>query len=834
MNLSIAAHPIWVDRSWADSPQFMNVVFVRFSLQSVLVISLLSASGTSAATFTVDSILDNSDNNAGDGICNDGGGNCTLRAAIEEANALSGTDNIHFSIAGGGPHTFTPGSAFPTITDPVIIDGTTEPDYTTTPVVELNGTSAGASSGLLITAGSSTVKGLAINRFGANGIYLHTNGNNVIQSNYVGTDVTGTVDLGNTADGIQTNSGATGNTIGGSSAGAGNVISGNNNIGINILTSSNTIQGNRIGTNAAGTAILGNTNDGIRINNVPDNTIGGTAAGSRNLISGNGLYGIFIIGTSASGNTILGNYIGTDVNGTADLGNTNEGVHIRDASNNTVGGTTAAARNIISGNNSYGVGIFTFGATPTGNIVAGNYIGTDVNGTAAIGNSQSGVSITGANNTVGGTTAGAGNLISGNSQEGVEITTSDATGNKVEGNYIGTDISGTVDLGNGLDGVYISVGANNTIGGTDSGAGNLISGNDNDGIEIRSSGADENTVLGNLIGTNANGTVALGNAFVGLKILNGAQDNVVGGTASGARNIISGNGTGVQIFGSSTTGNSLVGNYIGTNASGTAAVGNNTGVLIQDTPNNTVGGSTAAARNVIAGNTANGIRVFQSNASGNKIQGNYIGTDASGNAALANANYGIQIEDAPSNTIGGVNAGEGNVISGNTFGGIAIVLANSTGNVIQGNLIGTNAGGTSALGNGLQGVYVFVSAGADNTIGGTTTGAANTIANNGDDGVRIDGSTGHAILGNSIHSNTGLGIDLQGANGVDANDVVKAHFQLKQSQARVNVSARHRELFNTELGLYGLPEHRQMTVTFDPTQTWFDVEQCRGYPTVAL
>ena len=65
-------------------------------------------------------------------------------------------------------------------------------------------------------------------------------------------------------------------------------------------------------------------------------------------------------------------------------------------------------------------------------------------------------------------------------------------------------------------------------------------------------------------------------------------------------------------------------------------------------------------------------------------------------------------------------------------------------------------------------------------------------------------------------------------------DMVKAHFQLKQSQARVNVSARHRELFNTELGLYGLPEHRQMTVTFDPTQTWFDVEQCRGYPTVAL
>ncbi len=606
---------------------------LRISRHGVLSLLLSATSVVSpllAATFTVNSTSDVGDNNAGDGVCNDGSGNCTLRAAIEEANAFVGTDNIQFSIAGVGPHTFTPGSAFPTITDPVIIDGTTEPDYTITPVVELNGTSAGASYGLWITAGSSTVKGLAINRFGIHGIFLQTNGNNLIQGNflgtsangtadlgntsngveiqspsntiggtsaadrniisgndaqgiriitsgatgnvvrgnYIGTDVTGTVDLGNTVDGLQINSSATGNTIGGSNAGAGNVISGNNNIGIKIVTSGNTIQGNHIGTNAAGTASLGNTFHGIEISNVSNNTIGGTAAGSRNLISGNGTFGIYIIGTSASGNTILGNYIGTDVTGTGDLGNTSEGVHIRDASNNTVGGTTATARNIISGNNSFGVGIFTFGAVPTGNIVAGNYIGTDVNGATAIGNSQAGVSITGANNTVGGTTAGAGNLISGNSQEGVEIFTSDATGNKVEGNLIGTNATGTSALANGFHGVIIRDASNNTVGGTTSGARNVISGNSQEGVRIQESSASTtgNRVEGNYIGTDITGTADVGNVLDGVVVLGGATANTIGGTATGAGNIISGNDLrGVAIFTATSLGNPVLGNSIHSN-----------------------------------------------------------------------------------------------------------------------------------------------------------------------------------------------------------------------------------------------------------------------------
>jgi CSLREA domain-containing protein len=165
----------------------------------------LLAGPAGAATFVVNSTGDAGDNSAGDGVCNDGSGNCTLRAAIEEANALAGADVINFSITGGGPHTFTPASAYPTITGQVTIDGTTEPDYVSTPVVELNGTSAGAASGLSITAGSSTVKGLAINRFSASGIVIGTNGSNIVEGCFIGTDVNGTADLGNTQYGVYIN-----------------------------------------------------------------------------------------------------------------------------------------------------------------------------------------------------------------------------------------------------------------------------------------------------------------------------------------------------------------------------------------------------------------------------------------------------------------------------------------------------------------------------------------------------------------------------------------------------------------------------------------------------
>ncbi|MCH8814922.1 MAG: hypothetical protein IH957_07470 [Chloroflexi bacterium] len=467
-----------------------------------------------AATFTVDSTGDASDFSAGDGVCDTddsvGDGPCTLRAAIEEANALAGADTINFSI-GTGVQTIAPGSVLPFITDPVTIDGTTQAGFAGTPIIELDGSGAGAGVvGLLITAGNSTVRGLVINRFVGHGIELRTNGGNFVQGNYIGTDVAGTADLGNEGNGVRILN-VPGNTIGGTAAGAGNVISGNQRDGVSIVSSAatgNMVQGNYIGTDIAGTADLGNGSNGVEMNDAPGNTIGGTVAGAGNVISGNA-NGVVIVNSLATANMVQGNFIGTNAGGTGALGNSSSGVLIAiNASNNTIGGTTPAARNIISAN-SKGVSI---GSGTTGNVVQGNFIGTDVTGTTALGNSTEGVNITAANNnTIGGTTPGAGNVISGNGNIGVIIGGQASTGNVVQGNLIGTDITGTANLGNFSDGVrIIGEASNNTIGGTTPGAGNIIAFNgattSRHGVVVDGSlglPTSGNTIRGNSIHTNA-------------------------------------------------------------------------------------------------------------------------------------------------------------------------------------------------------------------------------------------------------------------------------------------------------------------------------------------
>jgi titin len=410
---------------------------------------------------------------------------------------------------------------------------------------------------------------------------------------------------------------------------------------------------------------------------------------------------------AAGGNVIAGNYIGTDVSGTTALGNTT-GVVINAAANNTIGGVTAGARNVISSNNSFGIRISTGNA---GNLVQGNYIGTDVSGTADLGNTFSGVLIDRAgNNTIGGATAGARNVVSGHDQYGVFIADELSTGNLVQGNYVGTDVNGTVALSNTLNGVIIS-GANNTIGGTTADARNVISGNGN-GIVISLTSATGNLVQGNYIGTDVSGVADLGNTLSGVSIGNSAN-NTIGGTAAGARNVISGNNSHGIGISTGATGNQVQGNYIGTDVNGTAAIGNNAdGVIILATANNTIGGTAASARNVISGNNVNGIEIGGSGATGNLVQGNYIGTDVNSSAALGNSQHGILISfGARSNTIGGTASGAGNVIAFNGGAGVFVESSVSDGIV----------------------------------------------------------STSNAILSNSIHSNPRLGIDL-GVNGITAND----------------------------------------------------------------
>lgn len=277
--------------------------------------------------------------------------------------------------------------------------------------------------------------------------------------------------------------------------------------------------------------------------------------------------GILILG--GNGNTIKGNYIGTNLSGNAAAGNTDKGMIVQSA-NNTIGGSSASDRNVISGNKNNGIQLYTTAAT--GNKVSANYIGTNAAGTAAIANG-SGVAITGGtNNTIGGTSSSQRNILSGNSADGAVVNSSSATGNVIEGNYVGVDFTGEARLANGNYGVEISS-AHNTVGGTTAGQRNVISGNDYSGVALWLSSGSYNTVEGNYIGTDAAGSKAIGNVWRGIDVTNGSSNNLIGGTANGAGNVISGNvQSGVEQYQGSS--NRYVGNTIGFSANHTAALGN--------------------------------------------------------------------------------------------------------------------------------------------------------------------------------------------------------------------------------------------------------------------
>ena len=701
---------------------------------------------TEAATYVVSSTADS--------------GAGTLRQAILDANANSGLDTITFSILGAGVHTIAPATPLPAITDPVIVDGTTQPGYAGQPLIELNGSSAGANAGLRLTAGNSTVRGLIINRFQTDGIDIIGVGTNVVAGNYIGTDSAGLVARGNAFEGVLISS-SSGNRIGGTNAADRNLLSGNSDAGVYLLNSSgNFVLGNFIGTSLAGTAQLGNTNNGVAIYNSTGNIIGGTNSLARNIISGNGGSGVYVFGSGSFNNVLQGNYIGTSKNGNSDVANAGDGITISGGLLNVIGGAVAGSGNLISGNNEAGVSM---GSSASGNLVQGNFIGTDITGNGSMPNALAGVTIYGSGgNLIGGVVSGTGNVISGNTQDGIFILTNNV-GNTIAGNFIGLNAAGGAPLPNHFNGISLSNAVANTIGGTSGNARNVISGNDYHGVEI-TSGGRSNLVEANFIGTDLSGTTSVPNTFSGMRIAGFA--NTIG--MPGAGNLISGNGlNGIYIVGNTAVSNLLQANYIGTSGAGTAALGNGgAGVLIDSAPFNTVGA--VGAGNLISANNNAGI--FFTNASGNIVQGNYIGTAASGNSALGNTYEGVYLERASSNIIGTVTSG--NLISGNNTRGI--LLTNSSWNVIQADMIGTKADGVSALGNIFHGVECQARA-ANNMIGGTASGAGNRIAyastsfNNQYAGVRIrDGATNNAILGNSIFANGALGIDL-GNFGVNAN-----------------------------------------------------------------
>jgi hypothetical protein len=261
----------------------------------------------------------------------------SLRQAITTANSFNGPDIISFNIPGAGVKTIIPLSPLPALNEQVTIDGTAQPGYSGTPLIEINGQSAGIASGLTLTAGNSTIKGLIINRFAFNGIVLSTNGNDVVQGCYIGTDATGTLDRGNIVTGIKVS--CPNNLIGGASASARNVISGNDQLGIVLLTgaTNNSIQNNWIGLSANGTATIANANGGVVIDTgVTINTISG------NFIAGNPV-GINLLG---SNNSVIRNTLGTASNGIDPLPNATN--ILISGNGNSIGSIFISDKNVIA------------------------------------------------------------------------------------------------------------------------------------------------------------------------------------------------------------------------------------------------------------------------------------------------------------------------------------------------------------------------------------------------------------------------------------------------------------------------------------------------------
>jgi titin len=401
--------------------------------------------------------------------------------------------------------------------------------------------------------------------------------------------------------------------------------------------------------------------------------------------------GVLFDGAAATYNTLSGDSIGVSLTGSGGGGgNGTYGVEARSgASFNQIYGDTIAA----SGGN----GVVLTGAGTSNNLIQTDRIGTDPTGSFALGNGGSGVVINGgaSNNTLNG------DLISGNGYYGVYISDAGTSSNVVTNSWIGTNAAGTAAISNGATGVYILNSAtNNTVG-----TGDVISGNAADGVAIAGSGTTGNVVEGDYIGTNASGTAALGIQYTGVYLLAGASSNQIGGTTAATRDVIAGNVyNGVYITGSGTSYNLVVGDFIGTDSSGSYAVGQQSGVVLAGgASSNDIGTMQTSAGDVISGN-GTGVEITDSGTMSNWVENDLIGTNAGDTYAVANST-GVLIQRGAS-----YNGVYSNVISGNAVG-VEIVGANTADNYVYFNEIGTNQSGSIAIGNLYYGVYVWQASG---------------------------------------------------------------------------------------------------------------------------
>ncbi|MBD3636645.1 MAG: gliding motility-associated C-terminal domain-containing protein [Crocinitomicaceae bacterium] len=644
-----------------------------------------------------------------------------------------------------------------------------------------------------------------------------TTGLTTIIGNYIGTDYAGTAAVGNSNNGIRIESSAATCVIG--SAGAGNVISGNNSTGgAGILlnnASSHIVQGNWIGLDATGLDTLGNY-VGIYLEACGTITIGGDiATGEGNIISGNLTEGIFI--SSSSSTTVYGNMIGTDVNGTAPLGNLNNGVLVVNGADTEIGGTATNSGNQICAHSGVGSAGIRLEGSGLGTKITTNRIGTTLNGMSPLPN-ETGIVVTNTHQVQIGGLSPLENYICASTVSGINVTSSNTV---IDGNFIGVGVNNSLAGMGNLDGIYIEA-ASVMVGSSNTAYLNIIANNLEDGIEINTDLADNCMIDNCRIGVDGAGNAA-GNAVYGIHITDAdatqigvlTPNHIVGsgtaginvfGTAdntfirqnyigeiSGSAAFQNGNGiellngpTGTQIGDvnlatgntiincvndgirmNSVTNTTILGNRIGLDSSDNAGP-NNIGISALNSSSNSIGGSnssSSAYNNIISNNTLEGIILDASN--DNTIFGNFIGMSSDGLNPAGNAT-GIRLTNGADANLIGASSGNPNfrnVISGNS--GSGIIIENSDTNQVKFNFIGPNNAGSPL---NVQPIGVQVTMGAsENEIGGDFDQAGNVIAGNVQTGVIIDNASNNSVLGNTVGlgSNQLNGVQLSGATCVN-------------------------------------------------------------------
>lgn len=699
------------------------------------------------------------DDDINDGVCdsdvNTVGSQCTLRAALEEAQHQPGPNAITFLIPGAGPFVIAPSSPYPELTQPVSIDATTQPGYAGSPLITVWGTYTTNSYGFKLSGGTSLIRGLAVVDFKEQIGITNSGGvgNNRITGNWIGILASGVPGTKSRQQfGITLVGGASNNRIGGTSAEDRNVISGNQ-VGVSIVSGStnNQVLGNFIGTNPAGSAALPN-DYGISIGNANSNQIGSVVGGGTNVISANVISGVELTGTS-SNNKVSGNFIGTDVNGTSAIGN-KRGVDIYGgATNNIIGGTSEPERNVISGQNdtNNGVGVLIEPDAGDSNRVSGNYIGVSPDGAAAVRN-RVGIAVNADNQIIGSTNSAdfKNVIVSAGIEGGYGIYLHPVFPNDelynvtVQNNLVGTTqfdgaVSGYVGIflldnvksatvkdnvvGNQFtSGIRLEQGPhNNTI------SGNLVGIDNSDspipnfnGIVVKQ--ADTNFVKNNVVSGNTEHGIVVGDGFGQNDLPAGKARRQDGGSSFAIQNIITGNKVGTNIAGDGIVANGAVGIGVAANAR-----------------DNTVGGPGGDA-NIVGGSVGDfGIAIFvglvddsqppEIMPQNNKVVGNRVGIGSDDTLANLGNRYGIYVRNALGTTVGGDVASKGNIVCNNEADGIRLFKPGTTDTTVWHNFVGVLPDGT--------------------------------ISGNGGDGISVDGTGTAVIQENSVGGNQGTGISIK-------------------------------------------------------------------------